>query len=173
MLLEICGYMISKLFSGELTSYRKLNEWCMSDNRRWRKWGERTRTLVRSMNGMMYNLFVYITGADNELRRNLELDADRMSAQCAGSLHAVSANHKIGLLNEIYYNLSDLVNNFMNKKDSYPFSITDAMMELVPYLQCRHDREINYSDVLDQSVTKSLRSKIEPDETWQSHPDDG
>lgn len=150
-----------------------IERWCVHDNANWRYWGIATYNMIQRIRKGIYGLFRFVARADNEMKRCMELDADKWSARVAGCRFAVSAHYKIKHLGVVNHEFESLVSQMYSKGEKIPSDIYDCFRKLLGPMQHRMGTETDYSELKTWEQVSVMRSRVEIRSVWETHPDSG
>ena len=118
-------------------------------------------------------MFRFVARADNEMKRCMELDADKWSVRVAGCRFAVSAHYKIKHLGVVDHEFESLVSQMCSKGEKIPSDIYGCFRKLLGPMQQRMGTETDYSEVLTGKPVSAVKSRVVVRSVWETHPDSG
>lgn len=163
---------IGKLLYFDTSESKRYDNWLSHSNSIWRGVGKLTYWIISKVCIHIYNLYEKMTQSSNEMSREMELDADRMSAKIVGSDIAITTLTKIDAGCLAYTDFNVFVEISINEHSKMPNNIMESFTLLLPFLLRRHDITIvNNGIIKESSIMKISDSRVEIINEWDTHPD--
>lgn len=164
--------MIWQVLDGTKTQNDRIAGLLTHENKYYRWWGRFTVFVLNKIKKGLFKLFRFVTFANNEMTRCMELDADKVSARVAGSEAAVSVLYKFWRIAYIDDNFASLLQIFINNHGAMPYNTIDCFMMLLSSLQTNKNYVISSDRLIFKPLGDNAKSRVEYLNQWNTHPDD-
>ena len=161
----------------------KILEFDESESKQYVKWLSHSNGTLRFMGRVSYwlisricmhvcRLYGTVVRASNEMSREMEHDADRMSAKIAGNASAISTLYKTQSGDIVYNDFYSLLKICHEQHGMIPENIMGAFKMMIPVLQKRVNVKLDNSETtVSSSMNERENSRVEIINEWDTHPE--
>ncbi len=148
-----------------------LVDWQTSNSHRvWRLFGTITAGSIGGVRKIMYKTYVFVQKGFLGLSRQMEYDADNVSADTVGNAIAVSALCKINYVSERFEAYSSLVSSIASSKNLRPSSYWEGYEAFITLCESFDGKNITPIKLMDEQDIVQVASRVQIKNPWLSHP---
>lgn len=118
----------------------------------------------------MYKTYVFVQKGFLGLSRQMEYDADNVSADTVGNAIAVSALCKINYVSERFEAYSSLVSSIASSKNLRPSSYWEGYEAFITLCESFDGKNITPIKLMDEQDIVQVASRVQIKNPWLSHP---
>lgn len=136
----------------------------------WRLFGTITAGSIEGVRKIMYKTYVFVQKGFLGLSRQMEYDADKVSADTVGNAIAVSALCKIKYVSERFEAYHSLVSCIASSKNLRPSSYWEGYEAFITMCESFDGKNITPIKLMDEQDIARVASRVQIKNPWLSHP---
>lgn len=136
----------------------------------WRLFGTITAGSIGGVRKIMYKTYVFVQKGFLGLSRQMEYDADNVSADTVGNAIAVSALCKINYVSERFEAYRSLVSGIASSKNLRPSSYWEGYEAFITLCESFDGQNITPIKLMDEQDIESVSRRVQIKNPWLSHP---
>lgn len=136
----------------------------------WRFFGSMTAGSIGGVRKLMYRIYVFVQKGFLGLSRQMEYDADKISADTVGNEIAISALCKIDSVSDRFETFNSLLSSVASSKNVKPQSYWRGYEIFLPICESFDGKKIEPSDLMTYKDADESLSKVQINNPWLSHP---
>ncbi|MBR1688150.1 MAG: M48 family metalloprotease [Prevotella sp.] len=166
----VTTYILANLIETDDFWDEWLDKWCMSNLSLFTAFGLLTRRLTNVVKRLTYRIYLYVQRGDRRLSRQMELDADKISASYVGSDTFVSSLYKIAVLNKRRQRLDFFVRRLLADGQAIG-NYFDAQQQMLEVLPADERIAMSYDQPATVPLLKSYcPSRLSIEYAYDTHP---
>lgn len=136
----------------------------------WRLFGFITASSIGGVRKVMFKTYTFVQKGFLGLSRQMEYDADKVSADTVGNDIAVSALCKINYISERFEAYNSLITGIASSKSLKPSSYWEGYESFLTLCESFDGKTITPAKVLDEQDIERVSHKVQVKNPWLSHP---
>lgn len=136
----------------------------------WRLFGSISAGSIGGVRKIMFKTYVFVQKGFLGLSRQMEYDADNVSADTVGNAIAISALCKINYVSDRFEAYNSLVSGIALSKNLRPSSYWEGYEAFITLGESFDGRKIAPDKLMEEPDTESVSHRIQIKNPWLSHP---
>lgn len=136
----------------------------------WRLFGTITASSIGGVRKIMYKTYVFVQKGFLGLSRQMEYDADKVSADTVGNDIAVSALCKINYISERFEAYHSLVSGIASSKNLRPSSYWEGYEVFSSLCESFDGKNITPIQLMEEQDIERVSGRVQIKNPWLSHP---